>query len=267
MMIVGAGASHALAAQGNNAFQPIGGRTSGMMTPGSLYKNQPINMGVSPLSNPYLSTPNQSGNRSISTLPQNTTVSQPLYKPPQPAAPLQPSPFTTTPQTTAAPRAPAFTPSLGAPATTPSRQPQFTTGAQFTPQPPPAFSTMSPSPQPPAYSVTPQFTPASSSPYGNANNMQSGPYSLKPSAKPIYTPAPQATVSQPSALGGASQPGPFSKSYQSFPMTGPQSTPPQPFQLTPPASTPLATPLVTPLVAPLMQPYYVAPSSTPQPPR
>lgn len=250
LVVTVVGAGQVLAAQGNNAFAPIGSsRAGGMITPGSLYKNQSANQGTVRTFN---NTP-QPGSRAPSTVPQNTTFSQPLYKPASVSTPQQQASFTTTSQTTV----------LGSPSYTPSYAPlQTTTLAApfYTPSRPSMSPNAIPAPQQPAYSIAPQFTPVSPAPYA----AQPGPYSMPSPSKPIYTMGQQIPANQP-ALPKAPQTGPFSTTYQSFSMTGPQNEAQMQFQPVPLSSS-LTTPLITPLTVPLQQPLSTIPPS-PQLPR
>lgn len=260
--LVGAGV--VFGAQGNNAFAPVGSsRAGGMITPGSLYKNQIGNQGTVRTFN----NATQPGSRAPSTVPQNSTFSQPLYKPAPLTTPLQPSAFTTTPQTKA-PGASSYTPSYTPLQTTPLATLPYTTGRPTTPQSPSPYpgmapnSSFTPPAQQPIYSIAPQFNTIPPSPYA----AQPGPYSMPPAAKPIYTMGQQTTAKAP-LVSGMPQSGPFSTTYQPFSLTSPQNTPQSQFQYAP-LSSPLTVPTSTPLAVPLQQPSVVpsAPSLLLRPP-
>lgn len=250
-------------AQGKNFPQPFEQRrTVGVMTPGSLYKNQPFNQNLPGTFN----KPGQSGNRSYSTVPQNVSATQPLYKPAAVNTSQQPSPFSATPKTTT-PQASPFT--LSQPTRPTSLQqppPLYNMGQQPAPQQPSPYSAalsatpLSPPIQQPIYSMTPQFTTVSPLSLGGLPN----PSVTTPAKQPFYSMGQQVTAPQP-LRPAMPQSGVVATPQQPPAMTGPQSTPAPKASFTPLSasalSTPLTTPLVTPLATPLQQPFYM-----PQPP-
>ncbi|MBI5687524.1 MAG: hypothetical protein HZC54_20830 [Verrucomicrobia bacterium] len=270
-------------AQGRNLTQPYEQkRTVGIITPGSLYKNQTFNQNLPGT----LNKPGQLGNRRASTAPQNVSTTQPLYKPVTVNVPQQPSPFSTAPKTATpmpSPFASVFTPSQPAQQTPPPPPPLYnmSMGQQPAAQPPPPYSVALPAaplstPMPQAaYSITPQFTAVSPlSPGGLPNTAVT-----TPARQPFYSMGQQVTAPQP-LRPSMPQPGAASTPLQPPAMTGPQSLPAPQSTTMPPASSATSTPLVTPLVTPLnmplntplntqlQTPFYVpqTPFAAPQPP-
>ncbi|MFA5193586.1 MAG: hypothetical protein WC740_22990 [Verrucomicrobiia bacterium] len=243
-------------AQGRSTVQPLEQRRAvNIITPGSLYKNRTFNQNTPGNFN----NANQQGNRSSSTLPQNTAT-QPLFKPMTLGTAQQPSTVGTRPNTTTS-QMPSFTSSYKPMQSTPQttqQQPIYTMGQQFTASQRSAFSSapldtrFSTPMQQPSYLMSPQYMAASPSPFGGQPNAM-----FTPPAKPIYTLDPSANTSQM-----------FSPANTS--MTGLQRTPPlqlSPMSLSPPASSaPLATPRTTPLTTSQQQPLYVPESPYLQPP-
>lgn len=267
------GVCQSVHAQGKSFSQPFEQRrTVSVMTPGSLYKNQTFNQNLSGT----LNKPGQAGNRSYSSVPQNVSATQPLYKPTAANTSQQPSPFSTAPRITtpqASPFASAFTPSQPTrPMSLQQPPPLYNMGQQpVQQQPSPYSAALSATPlstpmQQPTYLMTPQFTTASPLSLGGLPNV-----SVTTSAKqPFYSMGQQVTAPQP-LRPAMSQFGVAATPLQPPAMTGPQSTlAPKTFfaPLSSAApSTPLTTPLVMPLATPLQQPFYIPqpPSAGPQP--
>ena len=260
-VVVGMGMCQWVDAQGNNWFQANGmGRPVNIMTPGSLYKNRvPPSVGNAGT----LNTANQYGNRSSSTVPQSSAITQPLVKPSPFASPFQTQPpmgaqpnTTITPQTSAF--ASPFTPLKSASPTTP--QPTGLGMGQQPPlQQPPAYSSALPSTplttplQQPIYPIAPQFSTVAPTPYGG----QPGGLLATPVKTPAYGAGQQALPAGTPQSGLSSMP-----AQQPLLMTTPQPTaqPTQPQGQSPympsssaPLSVPLMTPMGTSLSTPLQQ--------------